>query len=98
MTDFREGGLFASPPPPPPHHPSAVPKMPILNIVKYTCLKALKPKNLASLSPFSVFDVKPLYTHWYCWPGDLAEPCSHFDIPNCYNVEKICSTCLTGQK
>ena len=72
--------------------------MPILNIVKYTYLKALKHKNLALLSSISLFDVKPLYTHWYCWPRDLAEPCSHFDIPNWYNVEKICSTGLTGQK
>ena len=65
---------------------------------KCTCLKALKHKSLASLSPIFVSDVKPFYNHWYCCPGDLTEPCSHFDIPNCYYVEETCSTCFTAPK
>jgi len=25
-------------------------------------------------------DEKPFYTHWYRRPGDLIDPCGHFDF------------------
>ena len=64
---------------------------------KYTCLKAIKYKNLVSLYPIFVFDVKQFYNPWYFWPRDLIDPCSHFDIPNCYNIEETYSTCFNGE-
>ena len=64
---------------------------------RYTWLKATVYKNLVSFSPFSAFDVKPLYTDWYRRPGDLINPWSHFNIPNDCNIEKTCVSCFDGE-
>ena len=31
-------------------------------------------------------DDNPFYTHWYCQPGDLTDPCGHMDLPVHYAV------------
>lgn len=31
---------------------------------------------------------KPFSTHWYRQPGDIIDPCGHFDIPDDNNIER----------
>ena len=54
-------------------------------------------QNIKALPPNFGINVKPFYTRKCCCPGDSICPCSHFDIPNGWNMKETCASCLNGE-
>ena len=62
-----------------------------LHIVKSSKMKA----TFYYLQFFKIApDKKLFYTHWYCRPGDITDPCGHFSIPDNCNIKGTGGSCL----